>query len=308
MDPLSDVLRVVKPGRYAAAGFDFGPDWAVRFGRHEGIKCYALVSGQGWLQMDGVAEPVWATAGDCLLLPQGRSFVVASDLARTPIDAEALYAASPEPTTSTEGGARTRGFAAHFELSGPEADFLLANLPPIVHIRKDVQKATLRWCIEQMMLELTDAEPGGALVLQQLAGLILVQALRVHLASGSAHAPGWLYALADAKMAGAIQAMHDEPVRRWTLQSLATHVGMSRAAFSSRFKSMVGQSPIDYLTRWRMLLAADRLATTRTRVSAVASALGYESESAFGAAFKRVMGCSPRRWADERRALVPDDA
>lgn len=303
MDPLSDVLRVLKPGRYAAAAFDFGVNWSVEFPPHDGIKCYALLSGQGWLKMDGVAEPVWATAGDCVLLPHGRSFLVASDLALAPVNSEALYAMSPQSTTSTQdGGGHTRGFAAHFELSGPLADFLLGNLPPIMHIRKDAQKARLRWCLEQMMLELTEPEPGSAVVLQQLAGMVLVQAIRVHLASASPHGTGWLYALADSKMADAIQAMHDDPVRRWTLQSLAKHVGMSRAAFSLKFKSTVGQSPMDYLTRWRMLLAADRLSTTPAPVSAVANALGYESDSAFGSAFKRVMGHSPREWARRREA------
>jgi len=96
-------------------------------------------------------------------------------------------------------------------------------------------------------------------------------------------------------MGAAIGAMHEDPARRWTVQALAARAGMSRSTFALRFKEAVGLSPMDYLTRWRMLLAGDRLAHSGESVSAIALSLGYESESAFGTAFKRVMGCSPRQ-------------
>ncbi len=93
--------------------------------------------------------------------------------------------------------------------------------------------------------------------------------------------------------------MHGDPARGWTLQELAEHAGMSRSTFALKFKTRVGQPPLDYLTRWRMLLAADRL-TSGDAVSAISRALGYESDSAFSTAFRRVMGCSPRQYARER--------
>jgi len=98
-------------------------------------------------------------------------------------------------------------------------------------------------------------------------------------------------------MAAAITAMHDDPARRWTLQSLAERAGMSRTTFTLRFKETVGKSPMEYLTRWRMLLAADRLENSNDPISVMALSLGYESESAFSTAFKRVMGCSPRQYS-----------
>ncbi len=297
MDPLSDVLAVLNPSGYAAAGFDFGGDWSVRFPPQSGLKCFALVSGQGWLSMEGLSTPVLAAAGDCLLLPHGRSFQVASDLALAPISAETLYTASPEAAMSTlNGGGDATGFAAHFDLAGPQADFLLESLPPVMHLRKESQRATLRWCLMRMMQELLEPEPGGAMVLQQLARMVLVDALRQHLAQGIRGGTGWLFALADKQMAVAIKAMHDAPAQAWTLQSLSQRVGMSRTSFAMRFKQTVGRSPMGYLTRWRMLLAADRLKTSTAPVAAVALALGYESESAFSTAFKRVMGCSPRQY------------
>jgi AraC-like DNA-binding protein len=102
--------------------------------------------------------------------------------------------------------------------------------------------------------------------------------------------------LGNQEMSAAITAMHKHPARRWTVDALAEEAGMSRANFALRFKTAVGASPLDYLRRWRMLLAGNRLTTTTQPVSAIALSLGYESESAFSTAFKRVMGVSPRRY------------
>ena len=297
MDPLSDVLALLNPGGYAAAAFDFGGEWCVDFPRQAGVKCYALVTGQGWVAVEGVLEPVLATAGDCVLLPHGRPFRVASDLALAPIDAQTLYGAPPEGAmTIWQGGGDASGFASHFELHGPAAELLLETLPPLMHFRKTSQRATLRWCLERMMQELVEPEPGGAAVLEQLARMVLIEALRQYVAQPSSDGAGWLFALTDKKMAAAIQALHDDPARNWSVQSLAEHVGMSRTNFTLKFRKSVGRSPMDYLTRWRMMIAAARLKTSDTPISVVANSLGYESEGAFSTAFKRVVGCSPRRY------------
>jgi len=125
---------------------------------------------------------------------------------------------------------------------------------------------------------------------------MLLQALRLHLSDASHGQVGWLFALADKQMGAAITALHEEPGHRWTLQELAEHVGMSRSTFAQRFKETVGESPMEYLTRWRMLVAGDKLINSTDPVSVISLALGYESEAAFSTAFKRVMGCSPRQY------------
>jgi AraC-like DNA-binding protein len=154
-----------------------------------------------------------------------------------------------------------------------------------------------------MRQELHEPQPGGFLIAQQLSTLMLVQALRLHLAEGNGGA-GWLFALADKQMRAAITGMHHDPAHRWTLQAMADRAGMSRTTFTLRFKETVGVSPMEYLTRWRMMVAGDRLSNTSDSVSAIARALGYESESAFSTAFKRVMGCSPRQH-NRRPAAAP---
>ena len=282
MDPLSDVLSLLKPRSYLSAGFDAGGE----------LPDEGLPGGQ----VEGVRDPVRLEGGDCFLLPSGRPFRLASDLAVTPVDSVTVFAAARDGGVATyNGGGDIFLVGSRFALSGTYASVLLAMLPPIVHIRDQADQAALRWSVERMMQELREQRPGGYLVAQHLAHMMLVQALRLFMAEGVRGGVGWLFALADSQIGATITAMHADPAHRWTLQELAELAFMSRSTFALKFKVMVGESPMEYLTRWRMLLGADRLASTSDPISAVAQSLGYESESAFSTAFKRVMGTSPRR-------------
>jgi AraC-like DNA-binding protein len=306
MDPLSDVLSLLKPRSYMFGGFDAGGEWSMSFGQHEGIKCYAVSSGECWLSVEGVPDAVRLKTGDCFLLPRGRPFRVASDLALTPVDARTIFHAPLNGGLALlNGGGDFSVVGGHFALAGNHAGILLGVLPPIVHIRKEADKAALRWSMERMMQELRQPQPGSFLVAQHLAQLMLVQALRLHLAEGLKGGIGWLFALADKQMSAAINAMHSDPAHPWTLQALAERAGMSRSTFALKFKETVGTSPMEYLTRWRMLLAGDRLACSSEPVSVIALSLGYCSESAFSTAFKRVMGCSPRYYGRGRAPASP---
>jgi AraC-like DNA-binding protein len=269
----------------------------IQFPQKKGIKCYAVVSGACWLSVEDVPEAVHLQAGDCFLLPTGRPLRLASDLALAPIDASALYSAGRKGgIVSFNGGGSCFIVGGHFTLTGGHASILLGALPPIVHLQTESDKAALRWSLERMRQELREQRPGGNLVTQQLAHMMLVQALRLHL-EGGGDGVGWMFALSDKQLSSAMNAMHENPAHRWTLQTLAERAGMSRTIFTLRFKETVGSSPMEYLTRWRMLLAGDRLQHTADAVSGIALSLGYESESAFSKAFKRVMGCSPRHYA-----------
>jgi len=214
MDPLSDVLLLLKPRTYVAGGFELGGDWSIRFDAHTGIKCYALVSGGCWLAMDAVAEPVRLETGDCLLLPSGRPFRLAKDLDLEPVPFHALLSAERRGGIAVlDGGGDTMILGGHFAFTGAHADILLGAMPPVVHLRKDADKAALRWALERMRHELLEAQPGGVLVAQHLAHMMLVQALRLYLADGPERSVGWLFALADPQMAAAIGAVHADPGR-----------------------------------------------------------------------------------------------
>ena len=306
MDPLSDVLSLLKPRSYASGGFDVGGELSIQFPRHEGIKCYAVVSGQGWLSVEGVADAVRLDTGDCFLLPRGRPFRLATDLNLTPVDYRTILSAAGDGRIGTfNGGGDCFIVGGHFALGGNHAGILLGVLPPIVHIRRESDKAALRWSLERMMQELREPQPGSVLIAQHLAQMMLVQALRLHLAEGLRGGVGWLFALADKQMSAAITSMHDDPAHRWTLQELAKRAGMSRSTFALKFKEKVGASPMEYLTRWRMLLAGDKLVNSSDPISVIALSLSYESESAFSTAFKRVMGCSPRQYSRGRNPASP---
>jgi len=281
-----------------SAGFEAGGEWAIRFPHQgEGIKCGAVVSGSCWLSVEGIPDVIRLDTGDCFLLPSGRPFRIASDMAVTPVDASQIFPpARRGGVVSYNGGGDFSLVSSRFALAGDNAGVLRRMLPPIVHIRRETERAALRWSVERMMQELREPEPGGFLVIQHLAHMILVQALRLHL-SQARSGVGWLFALADRQMGAAIGAMHEDPAHRWTLQELAEHVGMSRSVFALKFRETVGETPMEYLSRWRMLLAADRLENSNDPVSVIALSLGYESESAFSTAFKRIMGCSPRQYS-----------
>lgn len=309
MDPLSEVLSLLKLHSYMAGGFDLAGEWSVQFGRYEGIKCYALVSGQCWLVVDGVPDAIQLQTGDCFLLPRGLPFRLASDIKLPAVDAQTLLATPLNGGIRTwNGGGECFSVGGHFAFTASHARILFEELPPIVHIRSESEKAELRWALERLRQELRDQLPGTSLVAQQLATMLLIQALRLHLAEGSDGRAGWLFALVDNQMKAAITSMHDDPAHRWTLQELAERSGMSRSIFASKFKATVGTAPMEYLTRWRMLLAGQRLTSSDDPISVIALSLGYESESAFGKAFRRVIRSSPRQYRRSAYSDSPPDS
>jgi AraC-like DNA-binding protein len=309
MDPLSDVLSLLRPRTYSSGGFDAGGEWSIQFPRYEGIKCYAVVSGQCWLLVEDIPDPARLRKGDCILLPTNRSFRVASDLELTPVSVKTLLSLPLNGRiASCNGGGDCFIVGGHFTLSGDPAGILLGRLPAIVHLRTERDRSELRWSLGRMNLELRAQRPGGLLVAQHLAHMMLVQAIRLYLEGSPQDGVGWLFALADKQLSGAMEAMHGDPARGWTLQMLAERAGMSRTIFAARFKETVGSTVMEYLARWRMLLAGDKLTNTHASVSAIALELGYESESAFSKAFRRVMGCSPRQYGRGQKDASPQGA
>ncbi len=298
MDPLSDILSLLRPNSYGFRGLDAGGDWLLALGRDDGIKCYAIQSGACWLAMEEAGEPVRLEAGDFVLLPGAEAFRIYSAADAPPIDAFDFFPEIPAGETAVlNGGGDVAGVGGYFGFEGMHTDLLLGMLPPVVHIRAEASKAELRGSIDRLMRELREPQPGSALIAEHLAQALLIEALRLHLAEHSHHSTGWLFALADKQMRKVIAAMHAEPGRKWTLEALARVAGMSRSSFAVRFKETVGEPAMDYLTRWRMMVASDRLANAGMSIAVVAPTVGYDSESAFGAAFKRVIGNSPRQFA-----------
>jgi len=233
-------------------------------------------------------------------VPPGAPFSLATSLNAIPVDYRVLRTEGKLFTDATLSGESSCFLVGgHFVLTGGHAEMLLSSLPPVVHIQKSSDKTAMQWSLERMAEEVRTPQPGGALILQQLAYMMLIQALRQHVTAHSGR--GWLFALADRQLSAALTCIHHAPGDEWTLAKLATHIGMSRSAFAMKFKMITGRSPIEYLTHWRMLLACDKLHTHKEALITIAISVGYTSESAFGKAFKRIIGCSP----GEYRRRIP---
>lgn len=297
--PHADVLTFLQPQSFLTACLDAGGKWAIRSANHLGaIKCYAITAGSCWLQVAGLPGPVALEAGDCFVLPSGSSFMLGSDLSVTPANAaEVLGVAEPGTTVVHNGGGGVLLVGTRFEIDGRRAELLLSELPPLLLLPTAKAQAALRWAIEQMAIEMKGGEAGASLAAHHLAHLMLLQAFRFYLAQKTAAGIGWLHGLKDPQVSVAIEAMHRRPSHQWTLDELARLVGLSRSSFARRFRERVGDTPIAYLARWRMLLATKQLTQSQQTLAQIALSLGYESENAFNTAFKRIMGCAPRRYS-----------
>lgn len=295
LDPLSDVLSLLKPKSAISAGLNAGGEWAIQFPAHEGIKFNAVMRGGCWVSVENEGEPLWIEAGDCFLLTRGRPFRIATNNTLPPIDSTSIFDKAINGIATCNGGGDFFLIGGRFSFEGNHAGMLADALPAIVRVRDaSNQAAVLRWALEQLALELEQGSPGGALMADHLAQIMLLQVLRLWLASGQPF--GWLGALADQRLTRALTAMHASPERRWTLADLAGLAGMSRTSFAERFRASVGQTPLDYLTGWRMRLAADRLQHTGTSAGDIGYSVGYASEAAFSTAFRRVMGKTPTQY------------
>jgi AraC-like DNA-binding protein len=303
MDPLSEMLALLKPRSYITAGFDAGGSWGLVLDDLAGrIKCYAVIRGQCWLSVDHLDSPVQLKAGDCFVLPSGRQAFIASDL-----DAERKRASEMlDPNRNGgvvvyNGGGDVFLAGSRFEVKGHHAESMLQSLPPLIRVEASGDRDKLRLYIDLMMDELKEGRPGAFQIAQNLSHMILAQALRLFLEGSQDGAVGWFAALSDPRLKKSISAMHSNPSHGWRLDELADIAGMSRTSFAQHFRERVGETPISYLARWRMMSASARLAEGRETISEISTSLGYASEHAFNTAFKRIMGQPPRQYARTAR-------
>lgn len=198
------------------------------------------------------------------------------------------------------GGEPTRMVCGFIE----SAEFLFTpvfrSLPPLLVDRTgDDKVSALITSTVKEILGLADAAvPGTELMLGRLMELLFVEVLRRYAARLPADATGWFAALNDPIVSRALQFMHSDPARRWTVDDLAHEAGTSRTVLTERFNAVMGQAPIEYVTGWRMQLAAERIRNSNDSLAAIAADVGYESEAAFNRAFKRVTGVTPGRWRE----------
>ncbi len=198
------------------------------------------------------------------------------------------------------GGAATRMVCGFIE----SAEFVFApvfrSLPQLLIDRTSDDKvsAVLTSSVRDILALANSATPGTELILGRLMELLFVEVVRHHVAQLPAGGTGWFAALNEPVVGKALQFVHADPARRWTVEDLSREVGTSRTVLTERFNAVLAQSPIEYLTCWRMQLAADRIRKGSATLASIATGIGYESEAAFSRAFKRVTGTPPGAWRD----------
>lgn len=297
-DALSALLSALRLSSTVISRARFTEPWAVHTGPVRGALFHVIQSGEATLIRDDDPIPIALAAGEVIILPGGAAHTVAG---RLPTPAIPVTAAHTRPGPAGValvdhggGGAETRVLCGLFRLHHEAAQGLLSMLPPVLRVERPSP-------LLQATLALVDAEldahrPGAEAVLTRLCDLVFIHALRAHVAALPAHAAGLLGALGDAQIAESMTLMHHRCAHDWTIATLAEAVGLSRSSYAERFTRLVGQPPMQYLRRWRVHQALDRLTDPRASTAEVAEAVGYSSEDAFVRAFRRVMGETPAAW------------
>lgn len=285
MDPLSDVLSLLRVESGTATRFEAGGDWALRFAGAPQVKFGSIVEGECWVAA-GAAAPRRVGPGDAYLLASAEPYTLASAPGLPPEDGDARW------RRAVRGGVLRIGsgtvlVGGSLRLDERNAGLLLDVLPPLsVTPAGPALEASIRLLVD----ELGHGGIGSGLVVDHLVAIVCIHALRG--ASGTLDS-GWLRALGDPQIGEALRLVHADPLRRWTVPELAAAVGLSRSSFAARFKALVGASPLDYVQRWRMARAAEALRRPGATATSVAFEFGYGSHSAFSQAFKRALGVSP---------------
>ncbi len=301
MDPLADVLALAQVRGTVAATVYAGEGWGLNIVDVPGAAFHAITAGTAWLQLAG-RPPTHLMPGDVVLLPIGTEHSVASDPghALEPFDhaaAERAMATGGRLTVG-EGATHTRILCASYRHDPTVMAPLLSLLPTMVHLRPGVDGEPMDSLVRLLAREINTPRPGAATVLDRLLDVVFVQIVRAWLDTAEAEQmpASWLRALRDPVTAAALTALHADPTRNWTLDTLAREVATSRATLARRFPDLVGDTPGGYLTRWRMDLAAQRLRTTTESIGPIGRSVGYTSEYAFNRAFARTTGVAPGRY------------
>ena len=281
--------------------FEAGGRWAIEVPPHRGLKVHTILKGRYWVSLAGDPVPRELVAGDSYLLPRGDPFTMASH--RDFSDQGLVQRTSvhrSEGLTRLNTGGEVLGSGLFFDFDSPFADLLFQSLPSLVVVPADASRAPeLQTNLRRFATEFENSRVGRTLILHQLAPVILVDFLRACFTEAGAQV-SWFGALAEDDLSGVLHLMHTDYGHRWTLGELASAVGVSRSKLAGRFQKAVGVSPMEYLCRWRMEVARDLLVHDGKNIAEVSQAVGYESESAFSAAFVRVFQIRPGRMAGRR--------
>jgi len=319
MDALSETLRVVRlvgaifiQGRFTAPWCYQSPsaDTCAPFlepGAERVVIFHLITEGECFVEL-GDDAPVRLTAGDAVIFPQGHAHRMCSEPGLPPAQGgarlDALLTRRPRQLVYGGGGVATRLVCGYLACDARPARMLLAGLPPLVRVNVRGSNAGM-WLEASLRYALAEARsprPGGAGVLAKLSEVLFIEVLRLYMNEQSDERTGWLAGLSDRIVGAALNALHARPAHAWTLEELARESGTSRSVLAERFQELVGTAPMQYLTQWRMLLAANLLARSDAPLARIAEDVGYQTDTAFSRAFRREYGAPPAAWRRSRAA------
>ncbi|TDU28598.1 helix-turn-helix protein [Panacagrimonas perspica] len=293
-DPLSEVVRLLRPQAMLANVISGRGNWAVRYSEL-GLPSFCIVlEGGSVLTVDG-HEPITISAGDFVLLPTTPGFTISSFAPAPPVylDPRSVKGRTTELRYGDPSGpADMRSLGGAFQFDGANPGMLVALLPRVIHVKASNRLTQL---VQMVGDESSEGLPGGDYMLSRLAEMLLIEAMR---ASATTNAPpGLLRGLGDERLARALKALHARVERPWTVAELADAAALSRSTFFERFTQVMGVPPMEYLLRWRLELAKELLRSGEQSIAAIAERIGYGSASAFSVAFSRQVGQTPSRYA-----------
>lgn len=300
MDPLSDIIALLRPSAAMAKPIAARGQWGVRYRAHDAPGFTLILKGAAWITFEGEA-PLRLATGDFLLLPSTPAFSLANapDADCVPVEPQGMAVRHGEQA----GEADFVSLGGSFAIERTNAPLLLALLPGRIHIPATAGKATrFGRLVELLAEECATEDPGKSLIVQRMLEVLLIEALRSHGEGSDGAAAGLLHGMRDPALARVLRAVHADVRAGWTVAELAGIAGMSRSAFAVRFAEMLGCAPIEYLARWRMALAKDALLRGAKSLDRIADEIGYDSASAFSTAFRRRLGCPPGQFARTQAA------
>jgi AraC-like DNA-binding protein len=299
VDPLAQTIDLLRPKALRWKQLEATGDWCLRFPATNGVAFCLVQAGHCELTL-GAGPPVHLGEGDYVLLAAPPGWTLRHGEAVEPTDVQTHLQAGGSLTVigGALGGPVTRVLGGHFSFDGVDSAMLATLLPRLVGVRSSEAPAQrLRTVVGLIGEELASQRPGRAAVSDRLLEVMLVEAIRHGGSDLGEVGPGLWAGLADPPLAAALQALHADVRKRWTVASLAAVAAMSRSVFAERFARTVGLPPMDYLLRWRMTRAKAALREPGVRLADVAEACGYRSLAAFSTAFRREVGSAPARYA-----------
>jgi len=333
-DVLSDMLRTVRLRGAVFYYIEGVEPWAAEAPAAREIIPSIMPAAEHLMEFHGIAEgscwaaivgepPIRLEQGDIILFPQGDPHVMSSAPGLRARAGEEGFLLSPRPpqlpfslcmneqgvtTARLDGGGRDRATIVCGFLGCDARPFnpLLASLPRVLRLA-GAAAGTDSWVAQFLRSAVDESNrrrPGGEAVLERISEMMFVDALRRYLDTLPPEHTGWLAGMRDPGVGRALALLHAQPGEPWTLERLGSEAGLSRSVLHERFVHFLGQAPMQYLTQWRMQLAAARLRDSDAKVIEIALDAGYESEAAFSRAFRRVVGEAPAAWRRARRGAA----